>query len=78
MKLFKNSNDPNYPGEKIVNIKDTLIAAWLVFVIISGLVAVYTLIWAVWPVFRTACTVLVTACIFLVLTIAFIPEDIDK
>ena len=74
MKLFKNSNDPNYPGEKIVNIKDTLIAAWLVFVIISGLIAMYALIWAAWPVFRSAMTVLVTSGLFLGLTVAFFPD----
>ena len=75
MKLFKNSNDPDYPGEKQVNLKDVMLAVWLFFIIVSGLVAVYTLIWAAWPAFRTAMTVLVTACIFLILTVAFFPED---
>ena len=77
MKLFKNSNDPDYPGEKQVNLKDVMLAVWLFFIIVSGLVAVYTLIWAAWPAFRTAMTVLVTACIFLALTVAFFPEE-DK
>ena len=75
MKLFKNNNDPDYPGEKIVNLKDVMIAVWLCLIIGSGIVAVYTLIWAAWPAFRTAMTVLVTACIFLILTVAFFPED---
>ena len=75
MKLFKNSNDPDYPGEKQVNLKDVMLAVWLFFIIVSGLVAVYTLIWAAWPAFRTAMTVLVTACIFLAMTVAFFPED---
>ena len=77
MKLFKNSNDPDYPGEKQVNLKDVMLAVWLFFIIVSGLVAVYTLIWAAWPAFRTAMTVLVTACIFLAMTVAFFPEE-DK
>ena len=77
MKLFKNSNDPDYPGEKQVNLKDVMLAVWLFFIIVSGLVAVYTLIWAAWPAFRTAMTVLVTACIFLAMTVAFFP-DTDK
>ena len=77
MKLFKNSNDPDYPGEKQVNLKDVMLAVWLFFIIVSGLVAVYTLIWAAWPAFRTAMTVLVTACIFIAMTVAFFPED-DK
>ena len=77
MKLFKNSNDPDYPGEKQVNLKDVMLAVWLFFIIVSGLVAVYTLIWAAWPAFRTAMTVLVTACIFLAMTLAFFP-DTDK
>ena len=75
MKLFKNSNDPDYPGEKQVNLKDVMLAVWLFFIIVSGLVAVYTLIWAAWPAFRTAMTVLVTACIFIAMTVAFFPED---
>lgn len=77
MKLFKNSNDPDYPGEKQVNLKDVMLAVWLFFIIVSGLVAVYTLIWAAWPAFRTAMTVLVTACIFIAMTVAFFPEE-DK
>lgn len=77
MKLFKNSNDPDYPGEKQVNLKDVMLAVWLFFIIVSGLVAVYTLIWAAWPAFRTAMTVLVTACIFIAMTVAFFP-DTDK
>ena len=77
MKLFKNSNDPDYPGEKQVNLKDVMLAVWLFFIIVSGIVAVYTLIWAAWPAFRTAMTVLVTACIFLAMTLAFFP-DTDK
>ena len=54
-----------------------MLAVWLFFIIVSGLVAVYTLIWAAWPAFRTAMTVLVTACIFLAMTVAFFPEE-DK
>ena len=77
MKLFKNSNDPDYPGEKQVNLKDVMLAVWLFFIIVSGLVAVYTLIWAAWPAFRTAMTVLVTACIFIAMAVAFFP-DTDK
>ena len=77
MKLFKNSGDPDYPNEKQVNLKDVMLAVWLFFIIVSGLVAVYTLIWAAWPAFRTAMTVLVTACIFLAMTVAFFPEE-DK
>ena len=74
---MNNSNDPDYPGEKQVNLKDVMLAVWLFFIIVSGLVAVYTLIWAAWPAFRTAMTVLVTACIFLAMTVAFFPEE-DK
>ena len=75
MKLFKNSGDPDYPNETVVNLKDVMISVWLFFVIVSGLVAIYTLIWAAWPAFRTAMTVLVTAGLFLGLTVAFFPKD---
>jgi len=75
MKLFRNSNDPDYPGEKQVNLKDVLLAVWLFFFIVSALVAVYSLIWSAWPLFRVACTSLVTTILFMSLTIEVFPED---
>ena len=75
MKLLKNSNDPDFPGEKIIGLKDALVFAGLVILTLSGVVAVYTLIWAQWLVFRISVTVLVTAAMFVVVTLAYFPED---
>jgi hypothetical protein len=72
MKLFK-----NLAGERILTVKDVLLGVWLFIIIVCCLVAVYALIWAAWTVLRTAMTVLVTACIFLSLTVSFFPEE-DK
>ena len=71
---MKNSNDPRFPGEKEVNTKDIFVWLWIGFVIVSGLIAMYALIWAAWPVFRSAMTVLVTSGLFLGLTVAFFPD----
>ena len=78
MKLFKNSGDPDYPNEKTVTTKDLMVCIWICLLIGSALVSVYSLIWTAWPAFRTAMTVLVTAGLFLGLTVAFFPEDTDK
>ena len=78
MKLFKNSNDPDYPGEKQATTKDIFVCLWIFFITVSGLAAVYSLIWAAWHTFQLSMTLLVTAGIFLVLTIAFYPDEDDK
>lgn len=57
---FKSSNDPDYPGEKIVGAKDVVLLLAIVLSILSGIVSVYALIWAAWTVFRVAATILVT------------------
>ena len=77
MKLFKNSNDPDYPGEKTVTTKDLMVCIWVCLLIGSGITSVYSLIWTAWHTFQNAMTLLVTSCIFLALTVAFFPED-DK
>ena len=73
--IFKSTNDPENPGEKFIGLKDALVFAGLVFLILSGVVAVYTLIWTHWMAFRIAVTVFVTAVMFVTVVMAYFPED---
>lgn len=73
--IFKSTNDPDNPGEKYIGLKDALVFAGLVFLILSGVVAVYTLIWTQWMAFRISVTVLVTAVMFVAVVMAYFPED---
>ena len=73
--IFKSTNDPENPGEKFIGLKDALVFAGIVFFILSGVVAVYTLIWTQWMAFRIAVTVLVTAVMFVAVVMAYFPED---
>ena len=73
--IFKSTNDPDNPGEKFIGLKDALVFAGIVFFIISGVVAVYTLIWTQWMAFRIAVTVFVTAAMFVAVVMAYFPED---
>ena len=73
--IFKSTNDPENPGEKVIGLKDALVFAGLVFLILSGVVAVFTLIWTQWMAFRIAVTVFVTAVMFVSVVMAYFPED---
>ena len=73
--IFKSTNDPNSPGEKFIGLKEAVLGVGFVILIISGLVAIYTLIWSQWVAFRVAVTVFVTAAMFLPVAMAYFPED---
>ena len=63
---MKNTNDPNFPGEKEVNTSDVLLIVACVFAIVPTIVGIYALIWSNWETLRNCATLAFTALLIII------------
>ena len=63
---MKNTNDPNFPGEKEVHTSDVLLIVACVNAIVPTIVGIYSLIWSDWETLRTCATLAFTALLFII------------
>jgi uncharacterized membrane protein YqjE len=63
---MKNTNDPNFPGEKEVNTSDVLLIVAGIFAIVPTIVGIYSLIWSDWDTLRVCATTAFTALLFII------------